>query len=157
MVPNRLGDDPLQAGLTDDAVPLRALRPGVEQGPLHMLLDPGQLPGELAAGGAVQLLTDQPGGGDGGLDLMDPLLHILPVLPLSGLGVGYRAGHGPPRPAGQVKELPLIEPPGRREALGEQILLVQAVQDGLQFPEPGSLAEEVGQLHREKDQQKYQN
>ena len=61
------------------------------------------------------------------------------------------------RPAGQAKEFPLIQAPGRRDALGEQIFLVQAVQDGLQLPEPGPLTEKVGQLHREKNQQQDQN
>ena len=156
VLPHRLGHKLGQLGLADYAVPLRALRPGVEQGPLHVGLDLVQLADKPAAGIAVQLLADEPGGGDGGLDLVNPALHILPILPLGRPGVGHCAGHGPARPAGQLKQPPLIEAPGGGDALSEEILLVQALQNGLQLPEPGPLAEEVGQLHSGEHQQQGQ-
>ena len=96
----RLGSDFFQLYLPEQAILLRALRPGGEQRPLYMGFYLGQLRGQLPAGLPVQVPADKPGGGDGGFDLMHPLLHILPVLPPGCLRIGHRPRHGPARPAG---------------------------------------------------------
>ena len=114
-----------------NAVPLRASHPGIKQGPFHMILNLIQLKAHFAAQVRLHVPAHKPGGGDRGLDFVDPLFYILPVLLLSGPGVGYRFGHSPSRPAGQVEEPPFIQALWGRDTLGKQIFLIQSLQNGL--------------------------
>ena len=84
MVLNRLSCDFFKLYLPEQAVLLRVLRTGVEQCPLYMRFDLTEFRCELPAGVPAQLPTNEPGGGDGGFDLMHPAFHIFPVLPLGG-------------------------------------------------------------------------
>ena len=88
---------------------------------------------------------------------MHPLFHILPILPLLSLRVGYRPRHSPACPPGQVKEPPFIETFGRRNALGKQIFPVQSLQNGFQFQQAGTLAEKIGRLNRHENQKQSQH
>ena len=121
-----------------------------------MGLDLPQLVGQGAAGLSVQPPAEEARGGDGGLDLMDPALHVLLIGPLGGAGLGHRAGHGPAGPACQVHEAAFKGVPGRGGALAEQVRLVQALQDLLQLPDAVSLAEEVRCLHPQEGRQDHQ-
>ena len=121
----------LQAGLPDHQILFRTLRPGIEQGPLHVGVDLGQFPLQPAPGIRPYGPGDQSGRRDGGLDLVDPLFHILPILPLGRLRLRHRAHHGLARLVHQGKQLPFPEPFRLWGTLRKQLLLVQPLHNGL--------------------------
>ena len=82
LVPNLL-----QRNLTYQYVLFRALRPGIEQRPLHMALNLAKLLQQPAAQLGLCVIADQPCRRNGSLDLMNPALNIFPVLPLGCLGI----------------------------------------------------------------------
>ena len=149
-LPHRLPQQAVQVRVPEHVVRALAVQPEIAQHHVHILLDLQELHFHLGTHGAGVLLQEQPGRGDGGLDLVGPegvvVRHVLQPVP-----VLRRQTH--PVGADRTQQglvVRLQRAPGRRQG---QHRLMDLPEKAFQFPVP---PEKGGVPQGEQDQPQHQ-